>query len=67
MLQLRYDRLQRAALMMRLAEVAQADMRFTRELVFKRGSEPRFADAWLPGKQHHTAFAVLDLRPAPLQ
>ena len=37
------------------------------EFVFQRRGQPGFADARFAAKQHHAAFAVLDLRPAPPQ
>ena len=64
---LRQNRLQRTALMMRLAEVAQAGMRIVLDVIFQRRGQARLADARLPRQQHHAAFAFFDLLPAPPQ
>src|SRR6516164_1715233 len=49
------------------AEIAQTCMRFRSKAFQKSGCEPRFADAWFAGNQHHLAIAALRPRPAPAQ
>ena len=63
----RQHRLQRAALMMRLAEIAQANMRLVLDLIFQRRRQARFTDARLAGEQDHAAFVVFEPLPAPQQ
>src|SRR5262245_33055651 len=67
MLKMRYDRLQRTALMVRLAKVSQASVRLRSQAVLERGGQARLADAWFAGQKHDAAFTVLDLRPTALQ
>ena len=67
MLQLRDHRLERAALVVRLAEIMQAGMRFSLELVLERRDQARLADAGFAGQQDHAALAILDLLPSPQQ
>ena len=61
------DRIQCAVGMLRRAEIAQARVWLASEAFQQRRRKPRFADAGLAGEQHHLAFAVLCLRPAPQQ
>src|SRR5215472_2128374 len=58
---------QRAVLVVRRAEIAQADMRFGPEALFQLGGQSRLADAGLAGNQHNLALARFGARPAPLQ
>ncbi len=67
MLELRDDRLQRAALVMGLAKVAQADMWVSFQSLFQRRGQAGFADARFAGEKDDAAFAVFDLLPAALQ
>ncbi|MGB6447169.1 MAG: hypothetical protein WBF47_18700, partial [Xanthobacteraceae bacterium] len=53
------DRGQRAALVLRLAEIAQADMSFVFKIVLQCRGEAGLSDAGLAGQEHHAAFAVL--------
>ena len=56
--------IERAVLMVRRAEIAQARMRLVLDALGKRGGEPRLADARLAGDQHDPSFAALRLLPA---
>ena len=67
MRQLRHDRLQRAALMMRQAEIAHAGRVLGFDLFEQRRDQPRLADAGLARQQHDAAVIVFGLRPAARQ
>src|SRR5262249_1588949 len=59
---------QSAVGMMRRAEIAQCDVRFALELLFKRERNVRLADTRLPRKRHHSAFLLRRVSPpAPQQ
>ena len=60
-------RIERAVLVMRRAEIAQAGMRLGSDVLGKRRGEPRLADARLAGNQHHASLAALRLLPAAQQ
>src|SRR5205085_4897822 len=64
MFELDDERVERAVLMMRRAEIAQAGMRFASDLLGESSSKPRLADARLTRDQHHPPFAGLCLLPA---
>ena len=56
--------IERAVLVVRRAEIAQAGMRLASDVLGKRRRQPRLADARLAGDQHHPSFAALRLLPA---
>ena len=58
------DGIERAVLMMRRAEIAQAGMGLGSDVLGERRREPRLADARLAGDQHHPSLAALRLLPA---
>src|SRR5580700_1372380 len=60
-------RKQRAVLVMRRAEIAQASMRLVLQARRKRRDHPRLADAGLARDQHNLAVAGLGALPAPQQ
>jgi hypothetical protein len=62
--ELRDEGVERAVLMVRRAEIAQAVMWLRSEVLGKCCREPRLADAWLAGDQHHPSFTALRLLPA---
>src|SRR6516162_3951457 len=53
--------------MMRRAEIAQCDVRFTLEPLFNRERNVRFADTRLPRKHHHSAFLLGRVSPPAQQ
>ena len=59
------DRKKRAIGVLRRTKVTQARVRFAGKAFKKCRYQSRFADAGLARKQHHLAFAVLRLGPAP--
>jgi hypothetical protein len=58
------ERIERAVLVVRRTEIAQAGMRLAFDVLGQRRREPRLADARLAGDQHHPSFAALRLLPA---
>jgi len=56
--------IERAVLMVRRAEVAQARMRLGSDLLGERRSQPRFPDPRLARDQHDPAFTSFRLLPA---
>jgi hypothetical protein len=58
------ERIERAVLMMRRAEITHARVRLALDTLRERGGESRLADARLAGDQHHPSFAALCLLPA---
>ena len=62
--ELRDEGIERAVLMMRRAEMAQAGMRLGSDLLGESDREPRLADARLAEDQDHSTFAALRLLPA---
>ena len=58
------ERIERAVLMMRRAEIAHARVRLVLDTVRESGCESRLADARLTRDQHHPPFAALRLLPA---
>src|SRR6516225_9037050 len=58
------ERIERAVLMMRRAEIAQAGVGLGSDVLGKCRREPRLADARLARDQHHPSFAALSLLPA---
>ena len=52
---------------MRRAEIAQAGVGLGSDVLGKRRSQPRLADAWLAGQQHDPPLAALRLLPAAEQ
>ena len=65
--ELRDEGIERAVLVVRRAEIAQARMRLAFDVLGKRRGQPRLADARLAGDQHHPPFAALRLLPAAQQ
>ena len=61
------ERIERAVLIMRRAEIAQPGVRIARDALRQLGRKPRLADPRLARDQHHSAFAGLRLLPAPQQ
>ncbi len=62
--ELRDKRMERAVLVVRRAEIPQADMRLGSDILGERRRQPRLADARLAGDQHHPSLAALRLLPA---
>ena len=62
-----HDRMQRALLMQRRAEIPQAGMRLTGQSFFQCRQQARLADPRLAGNQHQPALTVLCLLPGPQQ
>src|SRR5207253_3003196 len=62
-LELAHEGEQSAVGVMRRAKVAQCGTWLVQELVFERERNVRLADAGLPGKHHHAAFALRGLSP----
>ena len=58
------ERVERAVLMVRGAEIAQARVRLALNALQQLCRKARFADARLAGEQHHAPFAALRLLPA---
>ena len=66
-LELGNERMERARLMVRRAEIAQPRVRLARRLLQHRLRQTRFADAGFADQHHHPALAGLGLLPAALQ
>src|SRR5712692_3318797 len=66
-LELHGEGIQRAVLMMRRAEIANAGMRVGLDVLRERDGQPRLADPRLAGDQHDARLASLRLIPAPQQ
>ena len=61
------ERVKRAVMMVRRAEITQPGVRLARDCLRQCHGEARLADPGLPRKQHHAPFAIFRLLPAPKQ
>ena len=66
-LKLRDDRMKRAVLVVRRAEIAKAGVRLVPDPLLQGGGETGLADARLAREQHYATFTALRAIPLPLQ
>ena len=62
-----HEGIERTVLVVRRAEITQPGMRLAFDVRGKCRRQPRLADSWLAGNQHHPSFAGFCLLPTPPQ